>query len=545
MIIKVTETTSQVEPPQPVMKEDSFPGPVIRPPYVRCFFNRPRRPFSAFGEGTWVRCGGGVGSGSGRVGAGRVGECEARIDGGAIDELLIVTLGARVMGSDWEFPGGLASEMLVTAELCEGAQLRTLSSQLFICFPVERNPRSAGGLLVTDEQDTFLYILTLNIQGAFLDVLVWDALISGCVFTEMPPVSDVDEIIETEVCNRLIRLSCAKMVNAKSERGGAKLHRNLLILHLLRRARDEQKRFPMFTNDPEWTKEPKLAESSMMLHASNEIPASDTYSTSRYVDIGLEDDESGMNDGDDENEDESATHLLDLSKNHEPMHLDNGCDSLGKQEQIEFDYSTLRLAPLHYTFTNPEMYGVDETISAQQHIYSESSSLPDIYFSEEMISSHPVVGQQIKEKEGEDLEELGMQESKQHSGFDYFAVSAGPVVAPVSDSTSDEEEVGSCSSDSEDEESGDSGNGSLCPTFPPHRRKRKTSALHLPSSCSIKKCCVEERQLTGLISVFNSGLSVVADQFLARPPSSTVSALQQTPKQINSFIHITCNPLIC
>ncbi|VDK20522.1 unnamed protein product, partial [Anisakis simplex] len=50
-----------------------------------------------------------------------------------------------------------------------------------------------------------------------------------------------DEIIENEVCNRLIRLSCDKMVNSKHERGGAKLHRNLLILHLLRRARDEQK----------------------------------------------------------------------------------------------------------------------------------------------------------------------------------------------------------------------------------------------------------------------------------------------------------------
>lgn len=54
--------------------------------------------------------------------------------------------------------------------------------------------------------------------------------------------ADVDELIETEVCNRLIRLSCAKMVNSKNERGGAKLHRSLLILHLLRRARSEQNR---------------------------------------------------------------------------------------------------------------------------------------------------------------------------------------------------------------------------------------------------------------------------------------------------------------
>lgn len=54
--------------------------------------------------------------------------------------------------------------------------------------------------------------------------------------------TDVDELIETEVCNRLISLSCAKMVNSKNERGGAKLRRNLLILHLLRRARSEQHR---------------------------------------------------------------------------------------------------------------------------------------------------------------------------------------------------------------------------------------------------------------------------------------------------------------
>lgn len=58
--------------------------------------------------------------------------------------------------------------------------------------------------------------------------------------------NEVDDLIENEVCNRLIRLSCAKMVNSRSERGGAKLHKNLLILHLLRKARDEQKRFTSF-----------------------------------------------------------------------------------------------------------------------------------------------------------------------------------------------------------------------------------------------------------------------------------------------------------
>jgi hypothetical protein len=38
----------------------------------------------------------------------------------------------------------------------------------------------------------------------------------------------------------LIRLSFAKIVSSKHERGGAKLHRNLLILHLLQKARIEQ-----------------------------------------------------------------------------------------------------------------------------------------------------------------------------------------------------------------------------------------------------------------------------------------------------------------
>ncbi|KAL3989530.1 Immediate early response protein (IER) family protein [Acanthocheilonema viteae] len=354
----------------------------------------------------------------------------------------------------------------------------------------------------------------------------------------MAPVSDVDEIIETEVCNRLIRLSCAKMVNSKSERGGAKLHRNLLILHLLRRARDEQKRFPMFANNSEWMEEPRLAENSMMMLHSNPMPALDAYSPSHYVDVDNEDE---MDDIDYENADEDATHLLDLSKNHEPMHLVSNCDDgLVKQEQIEFGYSTLRLAPLQYTFTGSEMYGIDET-AAQQHMYTDSAALPDLYFSEDIISSQSV-SQNAKERE---VEEFATDKSKRDSGFGCLAVSGDTVVPPVSEPLSDNEEVCSCTDDGETEEGRDSGNDALSSMTSLHHRKRKTSALRLPSSCNIKKCCVEDRQLTGLISVFNSGLSVVADQFLTRPNVSSVSSLQQTPKQINSFIHITCNPLIC
>uniref|UniRef100_A0A915HZU4 Uncharacterized protein n=1 Tax=Romanomermis culicivorax TaxID=13658 RepID=A0A915HZU4_ROMCU len=43
------------------------------------------------------------------------------------------------------------------------------------------------------------------------------------------------------MCERLIQVSFSKIVSSKSERGGAKLRKNLLILHLLQRARTEQK----------------------------------------------------------------------------------------------------------------------------------------------------------------------------------------------------------------------------------------------------------------------------------------------------------------
>lgn len=43
------------------------------------------------------------------------------------------------------------------------------------------------------------------------------------------------------MCDRLIQLSFAKIVNSKNERGGAKLRKNLLILRLLQNARNEIK----------------------------------------------------------------------------------------------------------------------------------------------------------------------------------------------------------------------------------------------------------------------------------------------------------------
>lgn len=52
--------------------------------------------------------------------------------------------------------------------------------------------------------------------------------------------SSVDQ--EDEMCHKLIQMSFAKIVNSKHERGGAKLHKNLLILHLLQKARTEHRR---------------------------------------------------------------------------------------------------------------------------------------------------------------------------------------------------------------------------------------------------------------------------------------------------------------
>lgn len=44
-----------------------------------------------------------------------------------------------------------------------------------------------------------------------------------------------------ELCERLVQLSFAKIINSRNEKGGAKLRKNLLILHLLQRARLEQR----------------------------------------------------------------------------------------------------------------------------------------------------------------------------------------------------------------------------------------------------------------------------------------------------------------
>lgn len=217
------------------------------------------------------------------------------------------------------------------------------------------------------------------------------------------------------------------------------------------------------------------------------------------------------------------------------MQFDNSCGSLIMQEQTEFGYSAVRLAPLQNTFDGSEMYAPEET--AQQHMYNDF-----VYFSEEMVLAQSF-SRHAKEKE-EEVEGFATEKSGAFSS-DGFTVSEDGTAASVSESATIDEKICSCICNEDAKNENSRNSSSSCSATSLHHRKRKTSSLRLSPSCNVKKCCVEERQLTGLISVFNSGLSVVADQFLARPAASSVSPLQQAPKQINSFLHITCNPLIC
>ncbi|KJH48981.1 hypothetical protein DICVIV_04880 [Dictyocaulus viviparus] len=50
----------------------------------------------------------------------------------------------------------------------------------------------------------------------------------------------MDHPITSAQCVQFIRLSCTKIIAAKSQKGGAKLHKNLLIIHMVRRAKDYQ-----------------------------------------------------------------------------------------------------------------------------------------------------------------------------------------------------------------------------------------------------------------------------------------------------------------
>src|SRR4051812_9333562 len=63
------------------------------------------------------------------------------------------------------------------------------------------------------------------------------SFLSATTMQSLPQSVAEREELENEICKALIHLSCEKMMSSRSARGGARLHRNLLILHLVRRSR--------------------------------------------------------------------------------------------------------------------------------------------------------------------------------------------------------------------------------------------------------------------------------------------------------------------
>ena len=54
---------------------------------------------------------------------------------------------------------------------------------------------------------------------------------------ELPAVGLESDMLAKEICQRFVRLSCYKMASTRGS--GNHLRRNLLILHLLRKARND------------------------------------------------------------------------------------------------------------------------------------------------------------------------------------------------------------------------------------------------------------------------------------------------------------------
>ena len=291
--------------------------------------------------------------------------------------------------------------------------------------------------------------------------------------------TDVDELIETEVCNRLISLSCAKMVNSKNERGGAKLRRNLLILHLLRRARSEQNRPPVVVPDvmslpPQETcpQTPSVAFSPPILHCP---------------------DGSGMY-----------------------------CQT-GGQVLYETGMGS------YYDYVNSESMkndcNCDPVVDMLANSSNNSAVMSDEYFQ-----------LQFKNEEMQLEVKLGG-ERPENSGFPMMV--SAPMPLECSMYGNEQCDYSAEQSSSYDNDEDDEG-------FDPctsRQRKRKTSMSQSCTSTTAKKCCVEERQFTGLMSVFNSGLSVVADHLIPRTPAGTL--LPPPSDQLVPLVRIPCNPLIC
>lgn len=292
--------------------------------------------------------------------------------------------------------------------------------------------------------------------------------------------ADVDELIETEVCSRLIRLSCAKMVNSKNERGGAKLHRNLLILHLLRRARSEQNK-PMVAAPDLLNLTPREDCSGAVSVAFTAPILQCTDNPQMYSHTGEQIVyENGINP------------YFDLTDSNS-MRNGTNCDS-GPNILVENNTNSRALSEdLFQLQFESDRIQLDVALASQE---PRDSEIP-------MMISAP----------------LPIECSLCEGNSCAFI----PEQASFFDNAEDE------------------GNYELNNS---RQRKRKTSMSQSCSSTTPKKCCVEERQFTGLMSVFNSGLSVVADQLLPRP--ATGPLLQPASDQlVPSLVRIACNPLIC
>lgn len=203
------------------------------------------------------------------------------------------------------------------------------------------------------------------------------------------------------------------------------------------------------------------------------------------------------------------------------FHDENGTGN----EHADIDYSSLRLAPLQYPYSCSEMYE-----ARRNQVCMKPAAQYECHRSQ-AVSSLTVASP-----------------SSLHiiPTIDSAAGPCGIYASSVgSDGISFEDEKASLSDTDVDEDSDNSDGMSMDDTsLLIRRRKRKTSSQRIQPPCSAKKSCVEERQLNGLISVFNSGLTVVADHLAC--PASTSVTLQDTTRPIgSSFMHIACNPLIC
>jgi hypothetical protein len=132
--------------------------------------------------------------------------------------------------------------------------------------------------------------------------------------------------------------------------------------------------------------------------------------------------------------------------------------------------------------------------------------------------------------------------------FDEFGQIDRDTEEPVESSTESAAASSSSSSDDDDEE-GERESARK-------RRKRRTSTplggaafcggLSAVVTVAAKKCCLEERHLSGLISVFNSGLSAVTGRSSPVTCSSptTSSAGSGGDQQVPSLVRLACNPLV-